>query len=261
MKLNILTGMVNLDGKAKYLDTVNKSEEVDRTTLVLKLKTKCDTLLISHAGILSLINPAAFKHPDTTHVVTQIYWGANVSATFDQQTTTSTEKNTASGSGSATTPKIKELVSDLSCSSDFQRLKEEESKGKTIKIEFQGDVEMNIMPSSMDDALAMIKNIPLKIAEKNGGKGVQISYILTPLSEVIHYLPSIEPQVSPTDNVFARKMDDDFVRHIQIIFDQLLLDTRRMNAFIELANNKYKNYLSAQDATLLQDQQVRCTIF
>lgn len=255
LKLNILSGLVKIQGKGKYVNSTNTNGRVQRITLVSKMQSKRDVLHISHKSLQPLICASAFTEPQATHVLTEIVWGANISVTFDAETSKSEQKKEVSGKCEGSLgDKIAKVV-DPSVSAEIKWLKEKETNGNTVKITFQGDVAFGT-PSTIDEAMIMIKSIPDQITSLNGGKGVQIAYKFAPLERILRYVSANLPEAAFSERVLFRQTNHDLVRRVENTFDILLIHTQRLNAFIDDVQN-LKGYFFDSDVSLVLEYKVK----
>lgn len=254
LKLNILSGLVKIEGKGKYMNTTNTNSQLKRITLVSKLQTKREILQISRASLQSIICQPAFTEPRATHALTQILWGASVSVTFDEEANKSDKKKEITGSGAASVGEGIAKFVDPSASAEIKRMKEKVTNGSTIKIALEGDVAFGI-PSTIDEAMQMIKTIPDKIKELNDGKGVQVGFIFTPLERIVKYFPGVHRSETFFQRVF-HETNDDLIRRTEGTFDLLLYHTQRVNAFNDDFQN-LKEYFSHNDVDLMMEDKVK----
>lgn len=255
LKLNILSGLIKIEGKGKYVNSANINDRVQRITLVSKIQMKRDVLHIAHASLQSMICASAFTEPRATHVLTEIVWGANVSVTFDEKTNKSEKNKEVSGTGEASVGEQIAKVVDPSVSAEIKYLKQKETNGSTIKITFQGDAVFG-SPSTIDEAMVMIKSIPDKIASLNSGKGVQVAYKFTPLERIVRYVSTVLSPTILSERIPFRQTDNDLIRRIENTFDLLLIHTQRLNAFIDDVQN-LKDYFYDNDISVVLEHKVR----
>jgi hypothetical protein len=251
LKLNILYGNIKLGGQAKYSDTVNTNEEVDRLTLVYTQKTQRDQLHISHRELHCLLCRRGFEFRSATHAVTEIIYGGHVACTFDQNKSDRKEKNEKSAHGEASASKLMKYFTDLSADGAIKHLKEEESKGQVIHIRFHGDLNIGEIPTNVDEALTIIKSIPSRI-----GKGIQVAFVLTPLSDIYHYVKASMPGVVLNEKVLVCTSDNGLLKRIQTTLDEMRSCTERVKTFVENVNKYAASYKISNWVLIVKDFQV-----
>ncbi|CAF1132475.1 unnamed protein product [Didymodactylos carnosus] len=224
LKLSIMGGIIKISGKGNYLSTVNTNDRYECLTCTSSLITKRDKVHISYKGVQKCICKEAFSDPRATHVVTEIVWGANVIAKFEQKKTGKNDlqkiggqlegaMNIGPGIGAMNTGSGIEGKADVEVEDKSNNVKDK------FSITFVGDVQMNIIPATVADVATVLKGIPDKIKQMNGGKGVQLSFVLTPIKEVARYVSAVLP--SAFEMVTVRQTNEMLVKRIEKTFDYL----------------------------------------
>ncbi|CAF4556673.1 unnamed protein product [Rotaria sp. Silwood2] len=243
LKLNILSGQVDIEGNGKYLKTVNKSARVDRVTLSCMYQTTRQSVRIGFKGASECICSIAFEDTQATHVITDILWGANVFATFDLQKTTNSTQADVSGKLKASITKCAALLkAEGGVEAGFQD--HEDFEKNQLSIHFSGDIEMDKIPITFHDAVAMIPEIPNKYKKLNQGRGVQIEYTFSPIEEVARYVRDKLP--SRLESTIIMKSSDALVKRIEYTFDELLQESREIYSWIETFNS-FRDHLPRKD--------------
>lgn len=99
LSLSILGGLVKSVGaSSNYLYTKEKSSQSVEATFIYRTITRTEAVNAAHKEFKSRVEPTALRHPNATHLVTSIRWGADVFAHFEAKSTTTEAKHAAQAS-------------------------------------------------------------------------------------------------------------------------------------------------------------------
>ena len=257
LKLNILSGILKVEGHGRYMSNISKSANSYKITLSLLVNRKREVLQISYEELAKYICDKAFLNSSATHVVTEVLWGANIFAIFEQQKSNRDERETIEGELAVELQKAGPLLSG-GVQADL------EASGGTIfnvnnlHIAFSGDLEMTGVPTTIPEALKMIKTIPDSISKTNGGKGVQIQFTLSPIQDVLQYVGSALQ--SQFEKVIIREANKGLVKLIEFTFDESLILQQKIQQVIALGANYRDIYLHKDEVRQMNLKKIEMDI-
>ncbi|CAB4418188.1 unnamed protein product [Rhizophagus irregularis] len=222
LKLSVLTGLIPLEGSGKYLNDEKDSLKSVKGTLIYKITSVEENLVIHRDDVKACISTDVFtNNQNATHVVIGIKWGAAIMASFECKDTNEENRSHVEGALKCHFEKIK--------ISGGGHVGVEERYSNIIShfsIKLLGDVVPNNkeLPQSFDEARKLIAELPLYIKQYNDGKGVPIEYTLYPLSE----LAKLFIQDVATDNMITELSEETILR-VEQVFDGLSESKQRLN--------------------------------
>lgn len=191
LKINLMAGLLKIEGSAKYLQQTKTNSRTVRVTHILHMKTKTQRLQISMADLCEYFSSDALENPNATHCVIGITWGANVAATFEETLTSVEAAKEIQGLLSAA---LKNPASDLiggekpakdrDAGGKLEYTNTNDSKLRSLKISFSGDVLIKDVPHTVEDVFKIFKTVPFELEKLNDGKGQQIEFELYPLKRM-----------------------------------------------------------------------------
>jgi len=174
-KLSILAGLVNLEGSGKYLDEKKTSFKSVECALVCSNTTVVERLDLFNDEVKNRISDDALKHPRATHVVVQIYWGAQCTVRVADQNSEDKKKREVEGNLMAQVEKLKMIVGSPNVGAGAGFTRQEKENWEKFLLEIFGDVllsdQSGRFPTTLDGAIEMIRDVPLLIQKSNNGKG------------------------------------------------------------------------------------------
>ena len=209
---------------------------------------------MSFAELSRYICERAFSNREATHVVTEVLWGANVFAIFEQQKNSNDERETIQGELSVELRKAGSLLSG-GVQARLEATGTTTAKVSNLHIEFSGDLEMNSVPITIQDALNMIKTIPESIARMNGGKGVQVQFTLSPIDEVLQFVRSSVR--SSLETRILRVANAGLVSLIESTFDESLLLQQKVQHVVALAATFRATHLDNDEVRRMNREKVQ----
>jgi len=237
LKLSILAGMVDLKGAAKYLEKKKTSFKSVECALVCNTTAAVDQLDLFSDEVKSRVSDDALRHPKATHVVVQIYWGANCTVRVTDQNSEDEKKKTVEGNIMAKIDKLKTIISSSSAEVRGGLTEEEREGWKKLSVEMFGDVLPDTteqFPTTLEEAMEMVRNLPQLIRKSNDGKGKPLTYVMFPLSS-----PAFDnyPGVNCLMNQAHRKVDEGRIVRVIRIFDKLSELTQKAHDHLDEINN------------------------
>ncbi len=179
LELSFLSGLVKVEGAAKFLHDKKSSEKQSRVTLQFTFTTRYEKLT------KDLLGEIQYPHvQDATHVVTGITYGADAFLVFDRTISEGEKVNKVSDNMEAS---IKTLLGKACAGFDYSKI----DKAETDKFHcnFHGDFIPQSIPTTFDEAIEFCKELPKLFL--NTESKPKIAYLI-PLSELaaVHPIPS-----------------------------------------------------------------------
>ena len=192
LKLSILSGMSALGASAKYLRREKTSYKSVESTFLYEVTTQHERVNLYNPEVKSKISRAALGQTTATHVVVEIYRGANCAITVTDENSQNSNQRDVEASLKAHLEKLKTVISAAGGGIDWERLKQEFDELRQFSVEIVGNVFPQKFPDSVDGALETVKDVTDTI--KND-VGIPLSFVMMPLS-----LPFLEAHLQ-TSNV------------------------------------------------------------
>ena len=207
IKLNIMCGLIkSLSGwAAHFYDKVSSSTQA-RIILSYHQETFFEQLTMNQLDFKSIEYPEILDKDIATHVVTGIEWGVNVAFIFNKQTTSEQNKTALEA----------QLAVDLLNSVQFKGKKDSNTNSSSTELNctFYGDLILEKMPSSFEEAINICENLPNKIREMSSSTTRTYGVAL-----VAHLIPISLFRNQNTQTYFYRKIDDRILLNIENLFD------------------------------------------
>ncbi|KAK7921987.1 hypothetical protein WMY93_008889 [Mugilogobius chulae] len=146
LKASFLSGLVEVQGSAKYLNDNKKSKHQARVALQYKTTTELETLTMEQLGTKNIEYGEVIDKGFATHVVTGILYGADAFFVFDQDISEDEDVNTIEGSLKVVINKFPS-ISIIEVYQDFHKLLG--PKGENAV-----PVEVHLLPLSILDSKA-----------------------------------------------------------------------------------------------------------
>ncbi|XP_063344757.1 uncharacterized protein LOC134638081 [Pelmatolapia mariae] len=179
LKASFLSGLVQVDGSAKYLNDSKSSRNQARVTLKYKATTKIQELSMNHLGRGNVKHPYVFDQGLATHVVTAILYGAQAFFVFDREVSEHENHQDVQGNLKVIIKKIPLL----SVEGEGSLKMEEKDKASIDKFScrFYGDFSLPKPPTTFQDAIKVYQSLPGLLGDK-GDKAVPVKVWLLPLT-------------------------------------------------------------------------------
>ncbi|XP_033991905.1 uncharacterized protein LOC117487401 [Trematomus bernacchii] len=179
LKASFLSGLVEVEGSAKYLNDSKTSKNYARVTLKYKTTTKFHELSMNHLGGENVKHPYVFEKGIATHVVTGILYGAQAFFVFDREVSANENHRDIQGN-------LKVMIKNIpSLSIEGEGLLKMEDKDKAnvekFSCRFFGDFLVQKPPTSFQDAVEVYQSLP-KLLGANGENAVPVKVWLLPLT-------------------------------------------------------------------------------
>ncbi|KAF9998962.1 hypothetical protein BGZ65_005607, partial [Modicella reniformis] len=246
LKVNILAGLVSVNAKGKYLTTEKTTSKLVKIAMSYALQTKLDRINIRSNMMRDYINTNALNSSMATHVVTGIQWGANVVCSFEHTLQEGESKEEVSDSlrGSVATVKV-----DVDGGSTLSKKSKESNKETSFEINVVGDVVPGReYPTTVDDAIMFLRNIPESVKATNEGKGSVVKYKLEPIGSVREHF-GIQNKIEPVLSIIQA----DLITKVETICDTIIENRIRLNETLQDILD-HKQYISATEVNRINKE-------
>uniref|UniRef100_A0AAZ1XW76 B30.2/SPRY domain-containing protein n=1 Tax=Oreochromis aureus TaxID=47969 RepID=A0AAZ1XW76_OREAU len=177
LKASFMTGLIEVEGSAKYLNDKKKSHHQSRVTLQYKATTKFKQLMLTPDETKNTQEAENVKTL-ATHVVTGILYGANAFFVFDSEKLDDSSTENIQGSMQAVIKKIPSFNIDGKV--DIKLSDEEKAVTDKFTCKFYGDFILESNPVTFQDAVKTYIQLP-KLLGENRENCVPLKVTLMPL--------------------------------------------------------------------------------
>ncbi|XP_033831932.1 uncharacterized protein LOC117379346 [Periophthalmus magnuspinnatus] len=193
LKASFFSGLIAVDGSAKYLKDTKTSKQQARVTLQYKTTTCFRALTMNQLGGGNIMHPDVFEKGLATHVVTAILYGAQAFFVFDREVSDSENLQDVQGN-------LQVIIKKIPCISiegEGALKMEDKDKEKVQKFscKFHGDFSLSQNPVTFEDAMKVYQDLP-KLLGPNGEKAVPVKVWLLPLTSLDSAAARLVRQVS-----------------------------------------------------------------
>lgn len=179
LKASVLSGLVEVDGSAKYLNDKKASRNLARVTLQYKATTKFQELSMNHLGQDNMKHRYVFDKGIATHVVTAILYGAQAFFVFDREVSENEDHQDIRGELKAMIKRIPGLANEGE--GNLKMENKEMANVEKFSCRFYGDFALPKPPSSFQDAIQVYQSLP-KLLGLSGENAVPVKVWLLPLT-------------------------------------------------------------------------------
>ncbi|CAL1593072.1 unnamed protein product [Knipowitschia caucasica] len=193
LKASFFSGLVKVDGSAKYLKDTRTSKQQARVTLKYKTTTRFRELTMNQLGRGNIKHPYVIEDGLATHVVTAILYGAQAFFVFDREVSDSENIQDIQG-------KLKVMIEKIPCISiegEGALKMEDKDREKVNKFscKFHGDFNLPQSPMTFEDAVNVYKDLP-KLLGPDGENAVPVTVWLLPLTKLDSKAAQLVRQIS-----------------------------------------------------------------
>ncbi|XP_029308521.1 uncharacterized protein LOC115021931 [Cottoperca gobio] len=193
LKASFLSGLVEVEGSAKYLNDHKTSKNQARVTLNYKATTKFHELSMNHLGRGNVKHPYVFDKGLATHVVTGILYGAQAFFVFDREVSEKENHQDIQGN-------LKVMIKKIPCFSiegegSLKMEDEDRENVEKFSCKFHGDFSLEKNPVSFQDAVEVYQSLP-KLLGANGENAVPVKVWLLPLTSLDSSAAKLVRQIS-----------------------------------------------------------------
>ncbi|XP_069502052.1 stonustoxin subunit alpha-like [Ambystoma mexicanum] len=181
LKASLLSGLVEVNGSASYLNDRKTSKKQARVSLQYSTTTKFQQLTMKHLGRQNVSYPDVFDQGTATHVVTAVLYGAQAFFVFDQELSSTERNQDIQGNLDLMIKKIPMIAIEGEGSLD---MKGENVEGaEKFSCTFHGDFSIESNPTTYQEAIKMYSTLPKLLGER-GENAVPMKVWLYPLKQL-----------------------------------------------------------------------------
>ncbi|XP_028408061.1 uncharacterized protein LOC114530661 [Dendronephthya gigantea] len=181
LKLSFLSGLVNVEGAAKYLNDTKTSKNQCRVVLKYETTTELKQLTMEHLGTGKIQYREVFDTDEATDVVVGILYGAKAFMVFDKEVSKDETVKEVHGNMDVLVKSLPGITVDGHGSVNINETQKKNTENMRCKM--YGDFRTSESPTNYEDAVKIYKQLPSLIGE-NGEKAVPIKVYLCPLSSI-----------------------------------------------------------------------------
>ncbi|KAJ0002502.1 hypothetical protein NQD34_007651, partial [Periophthalmus magnuspinnatus] len=179
LKASFLSGLVNVQGSAKYLNDNKSSRKQARVTLQYKTTTVFKELTMNQLGRDNIKHHEVIDKGLATHVVSAILYGAQAFFVFDQETSEDEQVQDIKGNLKVMIQKIPMIsIDEVGALKMEARDREKVSK---FSCTFHGDFSLDKSPTTFEESVKLYQDLP-KLLGSKGENAVPVMVHLLPLS-------------------------------------------------------------------------------
>ncbi|XP_072219500.1 cytolytic toxin-alpha-like [Leuresthes tenuis] len=193
LKASFLSGLVDVEGSAKYLHDDKTSKNQARVTLKYEATTKFQELSMDHLGRGNMKYPYVFEQGIATHVVTGILYGARAFFVFDRDVSDDESHQDIEGSLKVMINKIPSV--GIEGSGSVKLDDSDVKKVEKFSCKFHGDFLLGKTPTTFLDAVEVYQSLPRLLGE-NRENGVPMKVWLFPLTNLDSKAAKLVRQIS-----------------------------------------------------------------
>ncbi|XP_038574955.1 uncharacterized protein LOC119902691 [Micropterus salmoides] len=193
LKTSFLSGLVEVDGSAKYLNDSKISKNQARVTLKYKATTKFQELSMDHLGRDNMKHSYVFDKGLATHVVTAILYGAQAFFVFDHEVSKKEDHQDIEGNLKVMIKKIPSLA--IEGEGSLKLKDKDRANVEKFSCRFFGDFALEKSPVSFQDAVEVYQSLP-RLLGANGEKAVPMKVWLLPLTSLDSSAAKLVRQIS-----------------------------------------------------------------
>ena len=181
LKLSFLSGLVTVEGAAKYLNDTKTSRRQSRVVLKYETTTEHKELTMEHLGAGKIQYPDVFDKDIATDVVVGILYGANAFMVFDKEVSKDDSFKEVHGNMDVLVKSLPGI--SVSGHGSVDITEDQKKNSENMKCKMYGDFRTKESPTNFEDAIKVYKQLPSLIGE-NGENAVPIKVYLCPLSNI-----------------------------------------------------------------------------
>ncbi|KAF3704075.1 Neoverrucotoxin subunit beta [Channa argus] len=179
LKASFMSGLIQVEGSAKYLNDQKKFKNQSRVTLQYHATTTFEQLSVTHQEAKSLLQTV--ENDSATHVVTGILYGANAFFVFDSEKLDASSVQNIQGSMQAVIKKIPTF--DFEGKVQIKLSDEEKALTNKFSCKFYGDFILESNPATFEDGVKTYIQLPKLLGQKQE-IAVPLKVWLTPLKKL-----------------------------------------------------------------------------
>ncbi|XP_041659578.1 verrucotoxin subunit beta-like [Cheilinus undulatus] len=241
LKASFLSGLVQVEGSAKYLNNSKTSKTQARVTLKYKATTKVQELSMDHLGRGNVKHPYVFEKGLATHVVTGILYGAQAFFVFDREVSQDEDHEDVQVNLTSAIKNIPSLAVGARISLKVEEM--DKVNVEKFSCSFFGDFSLQKMPTSFEDAIQVYQSLP-SLLGANGENAVPMKVWLLPLTTLDSSAAKRVHQLSISLVQKSQNVLEDFIELEMRCNDALRTTTAQQFPQIEKKIKKFKGVCS-----------------
>ncbi|XP_067282095.1 cytolytic toxin-alpha-like [Pseudorasbora parva] len=191
LKASFLSGLVEVEGSAKFLRDTKSSNQQSRVTMSYSETTRFDQLTMTHLGKITY--PEVFDQKTATHVVTAVLYGAKAFMVFDRGFSEEENKQEIEGKLSVMVKNIPGI--SIEGQGALEMTDSDKKMAESIACTFHGDLRLEQNPTTYTEAVDAFKKLPT-ILKQNPENAVPIKVWLYPLSLLDKKAAKLEREIT-----------------------------------------------------------------
>ncbi|XP_008285366.1 verrucotoxin subunit beta-like isoform X1 [Stegastes partitus] len=207
LKLSFMSGLVEVEGSANYLNDQKQFRNQSRVTFQYKATTNFKQLNMAAISNLNEEQRSVIERGSATHVVTGVLYGANAFFVFDTKKVEAESVQELEGSMRALIKKIPSF--DVDGKVDIHLTEEEKALAQQFSCKFFGDFILESNPSTFKEAVKAYAGLPTLVRQNS-----------VPLTVWLMPLKILEPK--------APELINDISAGLLIKIEDVLDDLKRM---------------------------------
>ena len=215
LQLGLLSGLVQVEGAAKFLYDRTTTKNMARVILNYKSTTAFEHLTMDQLGKVEFTE--VFDKDMATHVVTGVMYGADAFFVFDQNISKDQDVKEVQGNIDLKIQKLLSFCSSMSIEGKASLLAKDEADERKLTCTFYGDVVLPSHPTTFQEAVQVYQELP-KLPK---GKSVAKKVWLHPLADLDGRAPRLVCEVS---SMLFHKIQDllEFMHEVEVQTNDLI---------------------------------------
>ncbi|KAF9172812.1 hypothetical protein BGX21_008500 [Mortierella sp. AD011] len=245
LRANVLAGLVKVNAQGKYLTAEKTTSKSVKMAMSYAVQTKLDRINIRSDTMREYINTNALSDTKATHVVTGIQWGAKMVCSFEHILQEGESKEEILGFLKLSVTTIKVGVDG---GGNMKKDTKESNKETSFQLSIIGDIvpEGEDYPTTVEDIITLLRNVPKSVKTLNDGKGSVMYYKLEPIGSVQKHF-GLQSRI---DSVLSI-IHTDLIAKIEAIFDIIVENRIRLT---ETSNDtlEYSQFIAKTEVSRIK---------
>lgn len=237
-KLSVLFGIVEVSGSGKFISNKQHSSRSAKVSVANFVTTKFDNIDMSDPDILKFINLDVLQKIDATHVVVGIEWGGNVVVSVEDFNLENQDKQTVQGSLGG---KLEFFVGSIGVNGEVNLNEDELKQFSQFSFELYGDVLPDQLPTTIVEAIVLMKTVPKLLIDGNDGKGnAALLYTMLPIP-LLRELLSLQAEM----NSLVASIDGSTINSCIKLLEEMDVDQLKIKDLLLEVNN-FQSFISKE---------------
>jgi GTPase SAR1 family protein len=216
---SFLSGIVAVDGSAKYLLDNRDSQRILHASIHYSVTTKTERLDVMRKELRPLLTLNQIEGSSATHVVVGIIWGAQTIVTVNRRIGNNEKRAEIESDFQAKLERFESIVR-RGGTIEFDNADQQGDEGLIFEVAAYSDLltDDDLGPDDLYSASKFIQDVPRFIAMENGGKGKPLVYTLFPLDILVYLMQGF---VEVKTGLSVSKLPVDCIERSVQFFDEL----------------------------------------